>query len=251
MNKITKKCLFCDNEFTTSYKCPTQKYCNKNCGRKYCRQKNKKTVVKKCENCTVEFTPGNKNGVFCSKKCGRKFREKKKTSERNVILFPVVNCPTCSLQFRPARSNQKFCCTKCYEKQKRPGRKPKKTARHYACNAWCRMNRRVKNYPSYVRKKIKVLMTREEFIAWACVEFQKFLNINNFSSPSIDRINPDGHYEISNIRVLSLEENTTRMFLSNAYRKGGINMLTTTIIDLCKSEKIEISDIIKCLSDSI
>jgi len=80
------------------------------------------------------------------------------------------------------------------------------------------MNRRCKTYAAY--KAIKILLTKEEFLAWAVPAIEKFLEKYPGESPSIDRYpDPDGHYRFGNIRIISarLNELTRRIFGKNAH----------------------------------
>lgn len=64
---------------------------------------------------------------------------------------------------------------------------------------------RCKKAPTYVRRNIKVLMTKDEF---------KFLwfrdNAFNLERPNIDRIDPFGNYELNNCRYIEFKENMAR-----------------------------------------
>ncbi len=50
---------------------------------------------------------------------------------------------------------------------------------------------------------VKVLVSREEFISWFMPK--------DFSGSSVDRIDSDGHYELSNMRVIPLSDNCARV----------------------------------------
>lgn len=85
----------------------------------------------------------------------------------------------------------------------------KRYARLLAIKAWSNMNRRAggREQASYVG--IEVRMTREEFNTWAIPEYLKWFQEHPEESPSIDRIDPAGHYELSNIRLMEVWENRT------------------------------------------
>lgn len=69
------------------------------------------------------------------------------------------------------------------------------------------------NNASYLRKGIEVRMTRDEFKRF-CLENERHIMALYASgdTPSIDRIDPNGHYEIGNIRILSLSQNRGRRY---------------------------------------
>lgn len=76
-------------------------------------------------------------------------------------------------------------------------------------------NKSLKCMPYYIG--IKVLVKREDFITWAeknitYIALYKEWAKQNYSrkyTPSIDRIDSDGHYELSNLRWLALSEHMT------------------------------------------
>lgn len=65
---------------------------------------------------------------------------------------------------------------------------------------------------SYVKKGIecRIGSTRDEVITYINENFRKDIEtlIDQGLSPSIDRINPDGHYEHGNLRIIEWIENT-------------------------------------------
>jgi hypothetical protein len=62
-----------------------------------------------------------------------------------------------------------------------------------------------KSFSHYGGKGIKFLMSKNDFkVLW--IRDHAFL----FSRPSIDRINPDGNYELSNCRFIEHSENARR-----------------------------------------
>jgi len=83
---------------------------------------------------------------------------------------------------------------------------------------WRGMNTRCGKLAGY--KAIKILCTREEFLAWAVPAIETFLQEHPGETPSIDRHpDPDGHYQLGNMRIISLEVNkiTRRYFGKNAH----------------------------------
>lgn len=75
---------------------------------------------------------------------------------------------------------------------------------------WNRIKQRAgnKNGKEPYYKNIKLLLTREEFIEWVTPKLTLWFNLyGSFEDISIDRILEDGHYEISNLQLLSMNEN--------------------------------------------
>lgn len=82
------------------------------------------------------------------------------------------------------------------------------TPRGKATSAWRLMNRRVVVQSEYAG--IEVRMTRVAFLEWAIPQYAKWISESTPGVPTIDRIDPDGHYELSNIRLLSWRDNALR-----------------------------------------
>lgn len=68
----------------------------------------------------------------------------------------------------------------------------------------------------YLNRGIRLEMTKEEFYSW-CKSQSDAIDaiLDAGETPSIDRIDSDGHYALDNIRVISLRENCR---LANATR---------------------------------
>jgi hypothetical protein len=117
-------------------------------------------------------------------------------------------------EFKKKSGGYDTICKVCYAPLNREyNRQYHKTFKGWIRVSWSRMNIRAGNrgnkYPTYTH--VKVLMTREEFVAWAQPQEPIWRGIKESNdSPTIDRIDPDGHYEISNIQILSLRENSSR-----------------------------------------
>lgn len=81
-----------------------------------------------------------------------------------------------------------------------------------AAKKWTDMNRRAGNAdgrnPSYAA--VRVLMTRDQFLAWAVPAIRTFMGMFPGVSPSVDRVDPHGDYELSNLRIISRQDNLLR-----------------------------------------
>lgn len=77
---------------------------------------------------------------------------------------------------------------------------------------WYGLTRRAENesgyYPSY--KNVKLLMTREVFVEWYTEQLEKWTGTKSFKDATLDRIKNEGHYEISNLQLLTLKENSIK-----------------------------------------
>lgn len=79
---------------------------------------------------------------------------------------------------------------------------------HKAVQAWHDLNKRVREQSEYSHVEIRV--TREEFIAWLTPKLTAWLASTPEIRPSVDREDPTGHYELDNLRLISLSENSRR-----------------------------------------
>lgn len=73
---------------------------------------------------------------------------------------------------------------------------------------WYRMGYRCRH--EYMRKGIEVKMTKNQFLVWAYQRVKNFLYNHPGRTPTPDRIDQDGHYEIGNIRIMDDIDNRTR-----------------------------------------
>lgn len=89
-----------------------------------------------------------------------------------------------------------------------------------AQNRFHTINRRCDNNKSY--KNVKFLIDKDEFISWFMV--------NDFKNCSVDRKDPKGHYEMSNIRMIPKDINSQRLERLSADGKQ--------ICRVCKERKL-------------
>lgn len=85
-------------------------------------------------------------------------------------------------------------CFRAYEAS--PERRAKRT--------WNTLHTRVRLQESYAG--VEVRMSRDEYLAWALPAFSAWMGQNS-GTPSVDRIDPKGHYEVGNLRILERGEN--------------------------------------------
>lgn len=79
-----------------------------------------------------------------------------------------------------------------------------------AMKMWHHMNERVDKQKHYRVKGIQVRISREEFMEWAIPEIERFMVTHPTQTPSLDRKDPDKHYEQGNIQIISREGNFLR-----------------------------------------
>jgi hypothetical protein len=86
----------------------------------------------------------------------------------------------------------------------------RQTPEGWAVSAWHGIRNRCGNrdgqHPSYANVRLR--MTRDEFIGWCVPALTVWRRENPGVRPSVDRIRSAGHYQIGNLRILSLSENS-------------------------------------------
>lgn len=80
------------------------------------------------------------------------------------------------------------------------------TPKGRAARAWSGMKYRSGRPGTYAHVELR--MTRAEFVAWAVPEYERWIAENPGAQPSIDRIDPRGHYELANIRIIDQRLNS-------------------------------------------
>ncbi len=92
------------------------------------------------------------------------------------------------------------------------------TLEHFRSTRWTEINRRVKRQNSYSRKGIEVRMSKNDFFEFC--EKNKKIILHYYKvgeTPSLDRIDNNGHYEIKNLQIISWSENSSKE--RNLYNK--------------------------------
>ena len=75
-------------------------------------------------------------------------------------------------------------------------------SRRNALSAWNGIRRRIAERPQYIHKKIQMRILKDAFVDW----YVK----NWFPRCRVDRIDNDGHYELSNIQLLTQQEHNAK-----------------------------------------
>ncbi len=88
----------------------------------------------------------------------------------------------------------------------------RQSAKGKAANAWhsitCRTNGNAADRHARIYAGIEVRMTRQEFLAWAIPIYSEWMKQHPDDTPSVDRKDPTGHYEIGNLQIISLSDNS-------------------------------------------
>lgn len=75
-----------------------------------------------------------------------------------------------------------------------------------AARAWLSILHRLRSRDTYQGRELR--MTREEFMAWAVPIYASW--DASRGRPTVDRIDNDGHYELSNLQIISMSENSAK-----------------------------------------
>lgn len=91
--------------------------------------------------------------------------------------------------------------------------------------------------PAYLKVELK--MSMNEFLEWAIPKYEEFIKLNPGLSPSISRFNDEGHYEISNIEIISFKENNARQKRVAMIKPDGTKLCSRckTVKDSCEFNK--------------
>jgi len=136
-------------------------------------------------------------------------------------------------------------CKKCYNElnTKKYNKKYRSTPRGHAINAWYSILQRAENkngkHPSYA--KIKVLVSKEQFLEWAIPNYENWMDAHPGEPPSVDRINNKGHYEFGNLQIISRWENNWKEIRVTE------GELARRIVKRCKKCRLDFWKLIDCL----
>lgn len=92
------------------------------------------------------------------------------------------------------------------------------TLEFFKTQTWGNLNKRTVNgskfnekHKSYRRKNIQLLITKQQFYDWCDSQKQIIIDLyKKGDTPSVDRIDNNGHYEISNMQILPHKENVSK-----------------------------------------
>ena len=90
------------------------------------------------------------------------------------------------------------------EQKRQRSQSYRKTPKGAAACAWNRLTSRsgAKYNHRECYRNVEVRISREDFIKWAIPEYEMWFFLYPGVQPSIDRIDPLGHYEVGNIRLI-------------------------------------------------
>lgn len=132
-----------------------------------------------------------------------------------------MRCRKCNEEKLPEQFKSKTTlCKQCYNADNRRYAATSRSKPFGAAKrAWDRLTYRCGNrngdFPLYASIKLK--FTYDRFMAWAVPAYEIWLSANPGMTPSINRIDPTGHYAPGNVEIVSLNENSR---LSNITRKN-------------------------------
>jgi hypothetical protein len=138
-------------------------------------------------------------------------RRRKTSSDRRrgTVRFLDVTCLSCGDTYEIYLDNLLFGKTttcRCQTGRKWAGDKitQKAIERYSAMDQRCN-NPLNGDYFKYGARGIKLLISKKDFIEWFVAESKKVVHLRRYD---IDRIDNNGHYELSNIRLVSPAENS-------------------------------------------
>ena len=103
---------------------------------------------------------------------------------------------------------------------------PRDLARHKAVTRWQSIIKRAGNadgkHPTY--HWVEVRFTRDEFLAWAIPAYRRWFKAHPGILACIDRENNKGHYEIGNLRLVTLADSNRNRHHAGKPRKYPIGL---------------------------
>lgn len=128
------------------------------------------------------------------------------------------------------KDGYRSACKSCFkltartkEEQDAYLRKYWKTPRGRGTTLWHAMNQRVNSDDprNACYKDVEVRMTKMEFLAWIEPLLEAWFRERPDETPSVDHIESNRHYEIGNVQLISLSENTAKVPNINDAAPGG------------------------------
>lgn len=142
-------------------------------------------------------------------------------------------------------------CKQCYSaKAKKYQKRYRESPQGRAVQTWHKILQRVGNKdgknPSY--SDVELRMTKQEFLEWAIPQYK---NWNESTTPSINRIDPYGHYEIDNLEIISLESNILKpkRTMTSHTKAKKTQQVVQYVIDNCSTYDLDLSEVIHLLSN--
>lgn len=90
----------------------------------------------------------------------------------------------------------------------------RQTPKGKAVKMWCNMIGRVKTSSTNNKNScyigVKILLTKEEFYEWVVPELKKWIETKLIEDASIDRIDSTKHYEVGNLQLLPVIDNSLK-----------------------------------------
>jgi hypothetical protein len=127
----------------------------------------------------------------------------------------MITCYKCketkpSAEFKPRNGKITSLCKKCHNIScSNSSKSYRESPVGRANRTWHKILQRVGNKdgknPSYAN--IECRMTQNEFLTWAIPLYEEFAIKHPNETPSLDRADSNGHYEISNLQVIPLTVN--------------------------------------------
>ena len=90
-------------------------------------------------------------------------------------------------------------------------------------------------------------MTKEEFLEWAISKYSKWSKDHPNEKPAVDRIDSSGHYELTNIQLISVNDNSRRAQSIPEDEE----LFAKWIVGKCKKSGLDPMVVVKKLADLI
>lgn len=151
--------------------------------------------------------------------------------------------PLTEFTWKPKRSVFESSCVVCVRQH---AARYKDSPKGRAIGVWHGILARAGNKdgrsPSYAT--VEVRMTKSEFISWAVPRYEQFILDHPQETPSVERLDPYGHYELSNLAVIPLSVNRKQ---NKKTKTVTVESLAKLVVKLCDQHQLDISAVVAAI----
>lgn len=161
-----------------------------------------------------------------------------------------MQCEICHQPIKEFNKRNTKQCQSCYSELDRERCKAYRTSPNgLAKRAWYRINLRAENKDGKDKcyTNVKVKMTKDEFLQWAIPRYKEWVSTHPHQVPSINRIDPKGHYEINNIEIIGWLENSAK---GNTIKPFNEQKFLRYILKKCRIHNLDTQTVIAFLTSN-
>jgi len=88
-------------------------------------------------------------------------------------------------------------------------------------------------------ENVELRMTQDEWLAWALPKYELFITDHPNETPNVARFNDLGHYELTNVELVSATENRNQQQINQKWKHGTLSGYRYCKCNLCREAKNE------------